>query len=129
MRRSFIALVSATLASVSLAVTPVIAEDAPDFSAANYSEKEGFFTLQVDGATNKVFAVLPEADDDGLILRMIHTAGLTGGLGSNPVGLDRGWWEDGQNMAFRLMGDRVIIEIENLDYRVSPDNPLEERTA
>ena len=129
MRRSFIALVSAALASVSLAVSPVIAEDAPDFSAANYSEKEGFFTLQVDGATNKVFAVLPEADDDGLILRMIHTAGLTGGLGSNPVGLDRGWWEDGQIMAFRLMGDRVIIEIENLDYRASPDNPLEERAV
>ena len=129
MRWSFIALVSAAFASVSLAVTPVIAEDAPDFTGANFSEKDGFFTLQVDEATNKVFAVLPEADDDGLILRMIHTAGLTGGLGSNPVGLDRGWWEDGQIMAFRLMGDRVIIEIENLDYRASPDNPLEECTA
>ena len=129
MRWSFIALVSAAFASVSLAVTPVIAEDAPDFTGANFSEKDGFFTLQVDEATNKVFAVLPEADDDGLILRMIHTAGLTGGLGSNPVGLDRGWWEDGQIMAFRLMGDRVIIEIENLDYRASPDNPLEERAV
>jgi len=50
-------------------------------------------------------------------------------LGSNPVGLDRGWGDSGKIIVFRRMGNKVIIEAENLLYRASPDNPLEERAV
>ena len=124
MRRSFIAAISMCM---SLCV-PAFAE-APDFSGEQFEAREGFFTLQVDTDTNKVYAVLPEADEDGVVLRMIHTAALTAGLGSNPVGFDRGNWNPGEIMVFRQIGDQLILEVENLSYRASPENPLEERAV
>ena len=124
MRLKFIAACAAVFCSF----MPAMAE-APDFSEARFEERDGFFTLQVDTEGNKIYAQLPEAGEDGVVLRMIHTAGLTGGLGSNPVGLDRGWWRDGEIMAFRRIGDRLILEIENLNYRASADNPLEARAV
>ncbi|WP_051134751.1 zinc-dependent metalloprotease [Ponticaulis koreensis] len=118
----------AACAAVFCSFMPAMAE-APDFSEARFEERDGFFTLQVDTEGNKIYAQLPAAGEDGVVLRMIHTAGLTGGLGSNPVGLDRGWWRDGEIMAFRRIGDRLILEIENLNYRASADNPLEARAV
>jgi len=96
---------------------------------AGLDHREGFIDLYVDKNANKVLAKLPEADEDGVSLRLIHTARLTAGLGSNPVGLDRGWGDSGKIIVFRRMGNKVIIEAENLLYRASPDNPLEERAV
>ena len=96
---------------------------------AGLDHREGFIDLYVDKNANKVLAKLPEADEDGVSLRLIHTARLTAGLGSNPVGLDRGWGDSGKIIVFRQIGNKVIIEAENLLYRASPDNPLEERAV
>ncbi|PHR55828.1 MAG: hypothetical protein COA43_15020 [Robiginitomaculum sp.] len=91
--------------------------------------RTGFLDLYVDTHENKVFAKLPKAAEDGVALRFIHTARLRAGLGSNPVGLDRGWGDSGQVLVFRKMGDKVIIEAENLQYRADPNNPLEARAV
>lgn len=96
---------------------------------AGLDHRAGFIDLYVDKTENKVFAKLPKADDDGVSLRLIHTARLTAGLGSNPVGLDRGWGDSGKIIVFRRMGNKIIIEAENLLYRASPDNPLEEQAV
>ena len=97
---------------------------------AGFEMREGVFNIHVDKKTNRIFARLPEADkEDGVSLRLIHSARLTAGLGSNPVGLDRGWGEGGRVISFRRMGDKVIIEEENLRYRANPDNPLEARAV
>lgn len=96
---------------------------------AGLEKREGFLELYVDKGDNRVLAKLPKAGDDGVALRLIHTARLTAGLGSNPVGLDRGWGDSGKIIVFRRMGDKVIIEAENLTYRASPDNPLEQRAV
>ena len=96
---------------------------------AGLDHRAGFIDLYVDKAENKVLAKLPKAGDDGVSLRLIHTARLTAGLGSNPVGLDRGWGDSGKIIVFRQMGNKVIIEAENMLYRASPDNPLEERAV
>lgn len=96
---------------------------------AGLEHRAGFIDLYIDGEKNRVLAKLPKADDTGTALRLIHSARLTGGLGSNPVGLDRGWGTGGAIIAFRQLGDKVIIEQENLAYRASPENPLEERAV
>ena len=64
---------------------------------AGLDQRDGFLDLYVDQGQNKVFVRLPDAGDDGLILEAIHTARLTAGLGSNPVGLDRGWGDGGKH--------------------------------
>jgi len=91
--------------------------------------REGFINLHVDETKNRIYADLPKADEDGVMLRFIHAARLTAGLGSNPVGLDRGWGEGGRIVVIRQMGDKIILEQENLSYRASKDNPLEERAV
>ncbi len=96
---------------------------------AGLDHRPGFIDLYVDTTQNKVLAKLPTADEHGLSLRLIHTARLTAGLGSNPVGLDRGWGDGGKIVAFRRLGNKVIIEAENLTYRASPENPLEQRAV
>ena len=96
---------------------------------AGLDHRAGFIDLYVDEDENKIFAKLPAADNDGVSLRLIHTARLTAGLGSNPVGLDRGWGDGGKIIVFRKLGNKVIIEAENLQYRASPDNPLEQRAV
>ena len=96
---------------------------------AGLDHRAGFIDLYVDENANKVLAKLPKAGEDGVSLRLIHTARLTAGLGSNPVGLDRGWGDSGKIIVFRKLGNKVIIEAENTLYRASPDNPLEERAV
>ena len=96
---------------------------------ADLEHRPGFIDLYVDKTENKILAKLPEADEDGLSLRLIHTARLRAGLGSNPVGLDRGWGDSGKIVAFRQYGNKLIIEAENMTYRASPDNPLEQRAV
>ncbi len=96
---------------------------------AGFEVREGVFNLHVNKKTNKIYARLPKADEDGVSLRLIHSARLTAGLGSNPVGLDRGWGEGGRVIVFRRMGDKMIIEEENLRYRADANNPLEARAV
>jgi len=91
--------------------------------------RPGFFDLHVNTSSNRVLAKLPKADEGGVMLRFIHSARLTAGLGSNPVGLDRGWGEGGRIVTLRRMGDKIIMEEENLRYRANPENPLEARAV
>lgn len=55
--------------------------------------------------------------EDGSLGRMIYTARLTSGLGSNPVGLDRGAGTGSQILRFFRVNDRVFAEFENSGYR------------
>ncbi|WP_084419746.1 zinc-dependent metalloprotease [Henriciella litoralis] len=115
------------LALLILGPLPSMAQVAAD---ANESQTlEGFFDLEVTAADGQVLAKLPAPDSDGVSLRMIHSVRLTAGLGSNPVGLDRGWGSGGEILVFRRLGDKLIIEAENQTYRAGPENPLEERAV
>ncbi|MFZ5617040.1 MAG: zinc-dependent metalloprotease [Pseudomonadota bacterium] len=77
----------------------------------------------------KALITLPKPDADGVSLRVIHTAGLTAGLGSNPVGLDRGYSDSGRIIAFRRVGKKLVIEQENWTYRATTENALEKKAV
>lgn len=96
---------------------------------AGLDQRDGFLNLHVDANDGRVLVRLPEPGEDGVALEAIHTARLTSGLGSNPVGLDRGWGDSGKIVIFRKRGGKVLLEQPNLRYRASPDNPLEERAV
>lgn len=92
-------------------------------------EKPGFLDLHVNASSGKVLVRLPEPGEDGIALEAIHTARLTSGLGSNPVGLDRGWGDSGKIVIFRQRGNKVILEQPNLQYRAQGDNVMEARAV
>jgi Met-zincin/Domain of unknown function (DUF5117) len=93
------------------------------------THKDGFVDLYLDTEGGRILIALPAPDEDGVALRAIQATGLTAGLGSNPIGLDRGRANAGEIVAFRKVGDRVVAEIENWTYRASADNPLERRSV
>lgn len=101
--------------------------DEPRVFAARMRSAAALMDVEA-GADGRVLVTLPRAGADGVSLRVIHSAGLTAGLGSNPVGLDRGYADEGRIIAFRRVGDKVVIEQENWAYRASADNP-DEKTA
>jgi hypothetical protein len=111
-----------------------VAAEAPasgDWGAATkgLTRTEGFLDLYVDAKGGRVLAAFPAPDGDGLSLRAIHSAGLTAGLGSNPIGLDRGYFDEGGILAFRRVGAKLVAEKENWTYRASADNPLERKAV
>ncbi|MFN4185055.1 MAG: zinc-dependent metalloprotease [Hyphomonas sp.] len=91
--------------------------------------RPGFLDLYVDAASGKVFAALPAPDEDGISVRFIYSTGLTAGLGSNPIGLDRGNASSGDILRFRKIGDKVVAEAENWKYRATSGRSDEERSV
>ena len=90
-----------------------------DEAVAYLEHRPGFVDLYLDAEAGAVFAALPAPDEDGIAVGFIHTVGLTGGLGSNPIGLDRGNATNGAIVRFRRIGNQVVAEQENWRYRAS----------
>jgi hypothetical protein len=92
--------------------------------------REGFLDLYSSPDSDRVLARLPEAaSTDGVLLRFIHALRLTRGLGSNPLGLDRGWGTSGRIVRFRRIGNRVVAEVENHRYRAVTDRGAERQAV
>lgn len=82
---------------------------------AGLDQRTGLFSVYVDNADGRILAELTP-QDDGSLGRMIYTAWLASGLGSNPVGLDRGLGTDSEILRFFRVNDRVFAEFENYRY-------------
>ena len=77
--------------------------------------REGFLTSYIDSADGRVLVELAP-QEDGSLGRMIYTARLTSGLGSNPVGLDRGLGSSSEILRFSRVNGQVFAEFENTGY-------------
>ncbi len=110
----------AGLAATSLwAVVPTaVAQDEASFASltAEAERREGVFDIFVDQDAGTIHAAFP-ASDTGVLGTYIYTARLTAGLGSNPVGLDRGFGIGGNIMRVERVGNRVHFIFENHDFR------------
>jgi len=100
----------------------------PDFATATakLERLDGLLPVWVDRAGGRLFLELAQPDDASAELgRYIYVEGLLSGLGSNPVGLDRGELGQSRLVVLRRVGDRVLVEQPNLAYRATGDDPLE----
>ncbi len=112
---------------VSLMVGWTAAAQSVSEVVSDLEKRDGFFDIYVDKKQNKIKALIPVTSSDKF--QAIYTQRLRAGLGSNPVGLDRGWGDRGAVISFERYGDKVIIKQENLTYRADPNNPLEARAV
>ncbi len=96
---------------------------------AGLERQSGLFTLHRAPAGGKVLATLPAADAKGFIGRYIYAVRLASGVGSNPLGLDRGLGDSGRLLTWRRVGDQVLAEIDNTDYRAVSDDADERRAV
>ena len=102
-------------------------------ATAGLALDQGFIDIYSSPEKGKVLALLPaptaEFEQPGVLLRFIHAQRLTGGLGSNPLGLDRGWGNSGRILRFRRIGNQVVAEAENHRYRAVTSNTLERQAV
>ncbi len=89
---------------------------------------EGPLTVHLDRKAGKVWLELPPLQE-GAPFELLYTESLLTGLGSNPVGLDRGQLGETKWVRFRRVGSRLLIEQPNLSYRAITDNPDEARAV
>ena len=92
--------------------------------------RAGLLTMHVDPQAGRVLLALPGAPDaDGVLFRCLWVEGLRTGLGSNPVGLDRGQWGEARLVQFRRVGARVLLVEPNLRHGDAGGDSDERRAA
>jgi len=87
---------------------------------AGMTRLEGFFDLYWDDSTGKLYWEIDSFDRE-----FLYQVSLASGLGSNPVGLDRG--QLGSTLVLKAIriGPRVLLLEPNYRYRALSDNPDE----
>ncbi len=90
---------------------------------------DGFFPLYLHQDNGTVHMEFPAPGPDGQCAEFLYVHGLLQGLGSNPVGLDRGQISGGQVLRARKVGPKLVLEEINTRYRAISDNPDERRAV
>lgn len=110
---------------------PGMARDkaAPADAMAGLTRQDGLVPVYVDAAKGRVLVALSAPDKDGVAGRYLYVSALKTGLGSAPVGLDRGRLGDTQVLAFRRVGGKVLAEFENPRFRAAGAPGAEQAAA
>ena len=125
---TLIGLVACASASHQAATPPT--SEAPTGSqlqakTAGMERRDGFIPLYLDAKQGKIYLEIPRDSTRALMFVSLAT-----GLGSNPIGLDRGASGDSYIARFDKNGDHVLVVFENWNYRTSAlDNPAHARTV
>lgn len=111
-----------------LVVVPVVAQQPPPPSAASapttiaaktmgMARRDGFIPVLLNESTGALWLELPKSGLRGLMFGTLAT-----GLGSNPIGLDRGSGGSSFVVRFERAGNGVQVIFENWNYRSSGDS-------
>ncbi|MBA3889763.1 MAG: zinc-dependent metalloprotease [Gemmatimonadaceae bacterium] len=79
-----------------------------------FDRRDGFIPVYLDARQGRLLLELPRDS-----ARMLFWVSQATGLGSNPIGIDRGAAGRAQVARFDRSGDRVVVTFENLRYRSS----------
>ncbi|MEZ5289581.1 MAG: zinc-dependent metalloprotease [Vicinamibacterales bacterium] len=130
MSKRFLPVVVLTLA----ALAPLGAQQAPpartgppptvEDRTANLRKIDGFVPLYWDERAGTMLMEIPWLDREFLL-----STGLSAGLGSNDLGLDRGQGGQGRIVTFQRVGPRVLLVQGNQAFRSTATNPLERRSV
>ena len=97
---------------------------------AGLDKREGLLTFYADRQKGKIWLEVPPAKGPrGEVASYLYQEGLVSGLGSNPVGLDRGQIGDTRIITLRRVGARVLVEQPNLKFRALSDDPAEQQAV
>jgi hypothetical protein len=105
--------------------------DTASAAAATIAEKTagaqklaGYFNLYWDAKQGKLWLEIDKWDSE-----FLYQSGLSAGMGSNDIGLDRGQLGATRIVRFERSGPKVLLVQENLDYRAVSDDPAEKRAV
>lgn len=90
---------------------------------------EGFLTVHLDRERGRLWLELEPPGDEGVVRELIYVHGLRQGLGSNPIGLDRGQLGEARRVFVRRLGPKVLFEVRNVAFLADTDDVAEARAA
>ncbi len=97
---------------------------------AGLDKREGLLTFYADRQRGRIWLEVPPAKGPrGEVGSYLFQEGLVTGLGSNPVGLDRGQGGDTEIVTLRRVGGRVLVEMPNLRFRALTEDPAERQAV
>lgn len=116
----------AVLATLLVAGPSAAQQPAPSGIAgktAGMEKRDGFIPVYLDNKEGKILLEIPRDS-----MRTLMMFSMATGLGSNPIGIDRGA-NGGEYVArFDRSGGKVLVVFENWNYRTSANNPAHART-
>jgi hypothetical protein len=89
----------------------------------------GLLPVHTEVAKGRILLTLPRPAEDGVALRLLYTTALRTGLGSAPLGLDRGRTGNTQILAFRRIGGKVAVQFENPRFRAAGGEAAQQRAV
>ena len=92
------------------------------------ADEAPLFDVEVS-ESGEVRFTLPEPEQGDVLGEFLWVSSLGRGLGANDVGLDRGQLGQPRVVRFRRVGERVLLEAENLAYRATGAGPDEARAT
>lgn len=97
---------------------------------AGMERRDGLFVTYLDRAQARLWLELPAPADGGdESARCLYIEGIETGVGSNPIGLDRGQIGGARLVTFRRIGPRVLLEEQNTRFRALTDDEPERRAV
>ncbi|HEU4938443.1 MAG TPA: zinc-dependent metalloprotease [Vicinamibacterales bacterium] len=95
-----------------------------DARVTGFQKLDGYMPLYWDQKTGSLWMEIGKFDSE-----MLYSTGLTAGLGSNDLGLDRGQSGQGRVVKFQRVGPRVLMVQPNYAFRANTTNPDERRAV
>lgn len=105
-----------TAAALAVAVSTTAAQQSPTISTATarFEKRDGFIPVYLNDRTGQILLEIPRDST-----RVLMLATLATGLGSNPIGLDRGSGSEEKVTRFERSADKLLVIFENTQYRSS----------
>jgi hypothetical protein len=91
---------------------------------AGLQKIEGFVPLYWDANGGRMLMEIPRFDTE-----LLYQLSLPAGIGSNPIGLDRGQLGGSHVVVFQRIGPKVLMAQPNYRYRAITDNAAERRAV
>ena len=95
-----------------------------DARTAGLQKIDGYLPLYWDEKAGALWMEISKFDSE-----LLYSTGLTAGLGSNDIGLDRGQSGQGRVVKFQRIGPRVMMVQPNYTFRANSQNPDERRAV
>lgn len=85
---------------------------------------DGFVPLYLNAEDGKIYLEVPWFNRE-----FLYQVSLPTGVGSNPIGLDRGQLGDTKVVYFERAGNKILLVQPNYDFRALSSNPAERRAV
>lgn len=89
-------------------------------SESSKIKHEGFFNFYYNENTDQI-----SLEIDKLDVEFLYLSGISSGLGSNDIGIDRGQISGSKVVKFIKAGDKILLIQPNYNFRASSSNPDE----